>query len=43
MMNILCGVVVVGADVFDLSSYVDKNSIMYGINIVPQYGYEGTN
>jgi hypothetical protein len=51
MMNILCGAVVMGAGttMFLICSVtnllVDKNSVMYGLhtNIVPQYGYKGTN
>ncbi len=48
---ILCGAMVmgVGTTMFLIcpakNFLVDKNSVMYGLytNIVPQYGYEGTN
>ncbi len=51
MMNILCGAVVMGAGttmflICPATNFlVDKNSVMYGLhtNIVPQYGYKGTN
>ncbi len=51
MMNILCSAVVMGAGttmflICPATNFlVDKNSIMYGLhtNIIPQYGYKGTN